>query len=694
MRKSIHILNTEISNQIAAGEVVERPAAVVKELIENSMDAGAKNITIDIEKAGKKQIRITDDGCGIPANEVLMAFDRHSTSKIYSIDDIYNIHTLGFRGEALASISAVSNIEILTRTKYDDIGYNLKLSASKVLFEGEVGCPLGTTIIIKDLFFNTPARLKFLKSDNVEATAIHDIINKLALSNPDISFRYTYNNKHMFTTSGDGDLFKVIHCIYQRDMSEHLVKINYKEQNIDISGYISHVEYSRGNRSLQIFFVNGRYVKSNILIDALALAYKPMLFPGRFPVCFLMIDIPFNTVDVNIHPAKTEIKFHEEGRIKQTIYSGVRGALLSVNQVPRVSAKMHSNVKKDNVLDNKNFTLEENINNDTEIDIKKIKKDNNSNKYINNDFNTKINKKYDKQNNDINLENNIDNNNCLIKEKILNNNEDYVKNLNQLDKKESKEEIGLHNKIMLDNSNLNSNNLNSNITKYDYNMQNIVKPNTNKSNISYEQMSLINKKLEHKADVYNDLKYLGTLFTTYLLFEKADRLYLMDQHAAHEKVKYEEFLSLYLKGQINRQILLTPIVINLSYGDYETVKSNISFYESLGLLVEDFGKNSIVIREIPSIFNENAAKILFEKAVSQIAVGESVQTFVQSQLDNIAQKACKSAIKAHDSIDKIEIYALIDSLKKLNDPYTCPHGRPIMISITENEIERKFKRRV
>ncbi len=634
MRKLIHKLSAEISNHIAAGEVVERPAAVVKELIENSIDAGAKRITIDIEKAGKKKIRITDDGCGLYKDEIILAFSRHATSKISKLDDIYKIDTLGFRGEALASISAVSMVDILTRPTGQDIGCSMLLSAGQLVEQKEIGCPTGTTIIIRDLFFNTPARLKFLKSDNVETTAIHDIINKLALSHADVAFRYMYNNKHMFTTSGDGDLFKVIHSIYHRDMSEHMISMDYMEQNIKISGYISHVEYSKGNRSFQVFFVNGRYVKSPVLADALAMAYKPMLFPSRFPVCFLNISIPFDTVDVNVHPAKTEIKFHQEGRVKQTLYSGVRTALLEYNQVPRVSPRVDSGVMG---LD----AVEVGDTQKKHVDIVEVVSENTSG----------------------DIENDTQHNIEEIKTEIIT--QKMPERLEQMVKK-----------------------------PFVYHEDVIKKSDTNNSNMSYEQMPLVKETVKSKAEVYDKLRYLGTLFTTYLLFEKGDRLYMMDQHAAHEKVLYERFLALYLKGEINRQILLHPIVVNLSYGEYETAKANANFYENLGLLIEDFGKNSIVIREIPSIFNVDAARILFEKTTSQISIGSSVQTLVQTQLDHIAQMACKAAIKAHDKIDQREIKALLDDLQQLNDPYTCPHGRPIMISITENEIERKFKRKV
>ncbi len=321
--KRIHKLEANISNKIAAGEVVERPAAVVKELVENAIDAGATQITVEIRKAGRALIRVTDNGSGIDPNDVDLAFERHATSKIETVDDIYSVATLGFRGEALASISAVSNMDVITRRPDSDTGVKLSMSGGKSLSKEETGCPVGTTMIVKDLFFNTPARLKFLKSDNAERTALSDIVNKLALSHCEIGFRFIVDDKTLFSTPGKGDLYKSIYAIYEKEMTRNLIPIDKTEGGMRIKGFMSNLQYTRGNRSMQNFFVNGRYIKSGVLMDGVSMAYRAMLTPGRFPACFIMIEVSPDKVDVNIHPAKTEIKFHQEGIVKQVLYTAV-----------------------------------------------------------------------------------------------------------------------------------------------------------------------------------------------------------------------------------------------------------------------------------------------------------------------------------------------------------------------------------
>ncbi len=356
--KRIHKLEPNISNKIAAGEVVERPAAVVKELVENAIDAGATKITVEIKKAGKALIRVTDNGYGIDPDDIDLAFERHATSKIETVDDIYKVVTLGFRGEALASISAVSNMDVISRQSDKETGVKLSMSGGRKLSKDETGCPIGTTMVVKDLFFNTPARLKFLKSDNAEVTAISDIVNKLALSHSEIGFRYIVNDKNMFTTPGKNDLFKSIYAVYEKEMTRNLIPIDKTENGIRITGFMTNLQYTRGNRSMQNFFVNGRYVKSPVLMDGVSMAYRSMLTPGRFPACFIMVELDHTKVDVNIHPAKTEIKFHQEGVVKQIMYTAVRETLLSFNQTPVVELsddKMFRKVVMEDSDKQKNF---------------------------------------------------------------------------------------------------------------------------------------------------------------------------------------------------------------------------------------------------------------------------------------------------------------------------------------------------
>ena len=629
-------LDRETSNKIAAGEVVERPLSVVKELVENSIDAGATSITVEIKNGGKSLIKVTDNGIGIVKEDILVAFERHATSKIKSVDDIYSICTLGFRGEALASIASVSNVILSTKTSQDEVGTKITLSAGRVVEEVSIGVNTGTSIAVLDLFFNTPARKKFMKSDSAETTAISDIVNKLALSNSNISFKYIVDNKVMFITKKNSPIINSIFAIYSKEIAKNLIEIKNENSNINIYGYVSNTNLTKATRKHQIFFVNGRYIKSKILSDIVKLSYKTMIDSNSQPVCFLFLNINPSDIDVNIHPAKTEIKFHNVGKLKEEIYKTIRKALLSVDLIPEVDIKIEHAVNS---------------------------------------------KKNEKQYYSNHSDNKVKNEISEIGEKFTHNvnekkiNEDFI-----IDKSENTKDRSKQNNVFLKSKKPN-NTLNSVGSKIS--LDDLLIP-------SVESVNINDTKISSTSELYDDLKYIGSIFKTYLLFEKNEKMYLIDQHAAHEKILYEEFIEAYKNTKVNSQVLLEPIILELSYINITKISNNIEFLKRLGIYAEIFSNTSIIIREVPIAFAKPVAISFIREVLENL--NEDINNIYDFKLDSIIQSSCKNAIKANDVILDIEIDALVDKLKKLDDPYTCPHGRPIIISISKNEIMKKFKR--
>lgn len=652
-------LNKNISSKIAAGEVIENPGAVIKELVENSIDANSTSITVEIKDAGKSSIRITDDGDGIEEEDVILAFDRHATSKIKTVKDIYKIDTLGFRGEALASVAAVSRLEMTTKTLDSDLGIKININGGEVVDKEKVGCKKGTTIIVNDLFYNTPARIKFLGKNSTEQRRINELMNCLALSNPNISFKYISNDEIKFVTPGKGKLKNVILSVYGKNTAKNVLKIDSSLDNIKVDGFISNLDFTRGNSSLQIFFVNGRYIKSSLIKDAIKTTYKTMIPINRHPVCFLNFEIDSKEIDVNIHPSKTKIKFTKKGIIKQLIYTTIKSKLLEFDQTPSFSLEesaFKKAIEKKPIKDNavKSDSYKEKIrklsnNNDIE---NKTNKDEVKNEMISNNHN-KINK------------NPFGNSKNSIKEEKKFDKKDYNSNNNFIKKLEKeKEQLNI---IDLD--------------KFDVDFENL-------SKIEFENTK---EKVKKEETIYDDLRVIGQLFSTYILCEKNNKLYVIDQHAAHEKVLYEELMDKYMNKKINSQLLVLPITIELNYSDLEVILEKKDSLGKLGFDIEVFGKDTLLVREVPILFN----KPLKESVVREIILNfkSEYKNAYSTNIDLIIQKSCKNAIKAYDKLDVMEIDKLIDLLKGLESPYTCPHGRPIIISITKNEIEKKFKRK-
>ncbi len=698
----IHVLDPLIANKIAAGEVVEKPASVIKELVENAIDAGAKNITVEIKGGGKTYIRISDDGHGIEPDDMLTAFERHATSKISAIDDIYNIQSLGFRGEALASIASVSNIELISKVRENEFGERLALAGGKILSRESVGASNGTTIVMKDLFFNTPARLKFLKSDGAEQNAISTIVNKLALSHTSISFNYIINDRITFKTPGNGELKDAVYEIYGKSVSSELIPFELEETGgVIASGLLSTIHYTRGNRQLQVVFVNGRYVVNKLVSEALELAYKGLVPLHRHPICFLFLELDPKTIDVNIHPSKTEIKFHQEASIKQTLYSALRKTINSYNQVPQESFKKVDVFSRP--LPEATASTEIKSEPKTTIDTQERTVVTSA---------APLSSKESLANHD--LKGNSLTSNSVKEEgsaehpvrESINTNRPVPpkKALDLLYKSVHEKQETNEAKIIPQQANdVPSTTADPIRPTYDGNNQRKVhmpsvseKPHGTqydfKELLIRETVEITDSEPEYLPEgqsVYDELHYIGQAFSCYLMFEKDKQLYFVDQHAAHEKILYESFKDKYRNRQMEAQMLLDPITISMTYNEQEALLDNVEAFQQLGFEVEAFGMNDIIVRSVPILFDRPAGKLFIESIIETIADHKDLTTL---QNEGIIMQSCKAAIKANQRIHELEVNTMLKDLRNLEDPYTCPHGRPIIIAIHEYEIERKFKR--
>lgn len=604
----------DTSNKIAAGEVVERPFSVVKELIENSLDAGAQNINIEITEGGHKCIRIMDDGSGIHPEDIEKAFMPHATSKINEIEDLYRINTFGFRGEALASIAAVSKVKLISRTNEYAYGKEISISGGVIEYTKEVGCNVGTTIEICDLFYNVPARLKFLKSPQREAALINDIIERLALVNPMVSFKVISNGSKVLTTYSSNEIKDTIRAIYGKNVCDNIIGF---EKHVDIAsiyGYIGNSEISRSSRNNQSIFVNKRYIKNKSITSAVENAFKSFLTINKFPFFILFMDIFPELIDVNVHPTKSEIKFQDDRFLYKLVFDTVHGAL-------REGVRDNFNIPVQSLLS----LNEDNINEKTTVQIPiDLKTNKNETDKFSIDYNN-INSSYNEN---------------IYGDKI------------NLKEKENLYEISSFS-----------------------NIQNI----TN------------NASLEKETAKFPYLDVIGQFNNTYILAQSGDELYILDQHAAHEKILFEKYNKSLKNREVAAQVLAAPIIMELSFEDYIIYEENIEIFKTSGFNIEKFGENTINIREIPIILGEIQVKNLFLNIIDNLKAMGSGETS-EVKYDKIAKLACKSAIKANNKLSLIEMKHLIEELRYIDNPFNCPHGRPTIIKITLNELEKRFKR--
>ena len=684
MKNRINLLDEITINKIAAGEVVERPSSIVKELVENSIDAGADRIIIEVENGGKSLIKITDNGCGIPSSEVKKCFLRHATSKIDKIDDLFNLFTLGFRGEALASICAVSKLEMTTKFEDEAVGTKITLVGGNIEAKEAVGANTGTSIVIKDLFFNTPARKKFLKTDHAELMNITDIVNKLAIGYPNVKFRYLNAGKLMVNTPGDGKLVSAVRSIYSREVSENLIEINYDCSLFKIDGYIGNNNIYRSNRNLQHVYINGRFVKSKIIYDAIANAYKSIIPINKHAVCFINLHLDPQKVDVNIHPGKIEVKFEKENEIKLEIMEYIRAKLLKQSLIGKFET--FDRVPKDRA----------------------VKQDFSGNAFKNQDFgNTTTNfsetstKLDDKNIKPIDLSDEVDVNSFIKLDDFEEKKKKEVKNKSNATKNTSlKNYDNKTNKRESYSSGFSS--YNSDVDNYKNSYSSAVKIEDNdKISETESQMAftaegeiLDSEKRDEieKKEAGFSLKYykvVGVVFDTYIVLQKGESMYLMDQHAAHERVLFERYMNAFHKREVHMQMLLDPIVLELSSVDMLQVEKNLDIFRNFGFEVEIFGMNNILIRGVPNLFGTPQSEKFILELIDNI---DKISNNYDLKDDRFAIMACKSAIKANDRIQNIEIESLFKQLEKCENPYTCPHGRPTMVEISKVEIEKMFKR--
>ncbi len=642
----IKVLSRDIADKIAAGEVCERPSSVVKELMENSIDAGATSIDVEIRKGGIEYIRVSDNGCGIDPDQVETAFLRHATSKLSSIDDLYRIGTMGFRGEALSSICAVADVEVITKTDENEEGVLLRLKHGEASEREEIACPQGTTMVVKNLFENIPARMKFLKKNSTEAGYVADLMGRIALSHPEIAFSLISDDKEIMSTPGDNNLKNTVLKLYGIDHARAVIPVDYEEDNVRIKGLIGKSEIARGNRSRQTLFVNGRYIKSNVLSKVISEAYRNSIMVGKFPFFVLDIEIALDCVDVNVHPAKTEIKFSNEGRVYEIMYHAVSNALLG----GREDKKKEEPIQ--NILDEKVY-VQEKI-----VEVKKVEP------YIPETKAPEV-RPYTPERKP------------YIPEAKPYNPEPYTQ---KVEKEVVKEFI-------------------ESTTFTESEKARITPPMQIREDIKTEVKEEVTEEIidatEEVPVIKESLKPVAQVFDTYVLCEDNDILYIIDQHAAHERHRFEDLKSSYYKKEKMSQLLLVPMIIKLDYAETETVLSNLDVYKGFGFDIEDFGSGSIIVNATPVIASEEQVRDLILEIVDAVSdLGKcTLADFEEKALDMIA---CKYAIKANKKLNYAEMQDIVDKVLDLEAKgiKTCPHGRPIKVQITKTELEKMFKRRV
>ncbi len=632
----IHILDNNTINKIAAGEVVERPSSVVKELVENSIDAGAGAVTVEVRDGGTTLIKITDNGSGISKEDVEKAFIRHATSKIEKIDDLENVISLGFRGEALASIASVSQVEMITKTKDSDVGTKIEIHGGKIIEKTEAASNNGTSISVKNLFFNVPARRKFLKKPSTESGYISDIINKIALGHPEVSIKYINNGSTMLHTSGNNDLKTVFYHIYGKEMLSQMLDVDVSENGMRLYGIAGKPQLSRGTRAYENLFINGRFIKNETVSQAVEDAYKTRLMIGKFPVFALNFYIPPEHIDVNVHPAKLEVRFRDNDVVYDFIYSAILDIFKDKVLIPE-STWDSSNSKEAKSL-------------------------------------------IDESKDDVSAENAED---------------IHLKNTDTYEKpKESVKYVTSENKSFEELQKLYKQaELNDGIIKSKFKMQENKDPYYKEQKV--EQNMLTKDASENNADklkpFFHNYKIIGQIFTTYWIVEQGESIFLIDQHAAHERVLYERFMKSFNESSVMSQRLIEPVMLNLTENEIETINKNLDLLNKTGFEIERITERDYALKGVPFIFS-NPESLSFFNNIVDILGEKQINSVMDTKILSVATMACKAAVKANDRLSVQEAAALINELLKLENPFSCPHGRPTIIELTKYELEKKFKR--
>ncbi len=777
----IVLLDDLTINQIAAGEVIERPASVVKELVENSIDAGAKNITVEIKNGGISYIRITDDGGGIMPDDMEIAFERHATSKIRKADDLDTVKSMGFRGEALASIAAIAKVELVSRTEQNEIGYKIEIQGGDILDKHEEGCQKGTTITVKELFYNTPVRYKFLKKDFTESGYIEDTITRIALANPSVSIKLINTGKISIQTTGSGKIEDVIYSIYGKEIAQNLLPVDYEYEDMKVTGVIGKPAIARSNRSNQLFFVNKRFIKDKTLTSAAEQAFKGLVTVGKHGFLVLNIDMDPKKVDVNVHPTKLEVRFQEEGKVFKAIYNSIKQALLKYDLVPAPEKDLENTTPND-ILKSVNSNLfntkanssavsmseksssvnTENYDSKSEVsEVKNEISEEKSNIPKYSEFKTtmsgldsetrkrfideltqtkepeEIGKKLadmtkelfhkndatimvdgnSKSENEVNEESSLisDKDEGLAEEKVeydlsdenpLKNVDEKVENtpneagISEVENKASETDIS-----QIEN---NAENNKENEETFEEMYKRLFGRDINDAKKEYaekqakeeekypispitgEEISMFEKEGIDKNPQY---KFIGIAFKTYIILTMGDDLYILDQHAAHERIMYEKVkANYYSDGEKDCQLMLLPDIIKLSTREMGIFKDNKDMFNRAGFEVEEFGDNTVKLTGVPEFCLDFDTQEIFLETLDEInTVARTAKQEIEEKF--LATVACKAAVKAHMALSKEEVDSLMEQLLRLPNPFTCPHGRPTVIKMSKTDIEKKFSRR-
>lgn len=652
----IALLSQETIDKIAAGEVIERPSSVVKELVENAIDAGSSAVTVEIKEGGISFIRISDNGCGIEREQIPLAFLRHSTSKIKSVEDLFTVTSLGFRGEALSSIAAVSQVELITKTNGDFTGSRYLIEGSKEVSLEEIGAPDGTTFIIRNLFYNTPARKKFLKSVQTEGTYIHELMQRMILSHPDVAFKFIMNNQVKLQSSGNGNIKDIIYHLYGRDITKALLPIAHESELFKVSGFIGKPMISRGNRGYELYFVNGRFIRSQILSKAIEDAFKPFLMQHQYPFTVLYFEIDSSLLDVNVHPTKMELRFSNQQELYREVQSILSAALVHRDIIPEVPVdtpkKNEMEVPKIEKVMPEPFEqkrLEEirkAVRKDSPYEIKYPVSRPMGTGSVSSAAQERL----------------LDTIKSMPPEDMM---EERIQKepLPEQSKKETEKELAKEAYVLREEETYGA-----------------------KPEGSYEQGSFLKEEEMAKQ------KIIGQLFDTYWLVEYNDRLFIVDQHAAHEKVMYEKLKKQFEKKEFTSQAISPPIVITLSMREAEVLERFKEQFTKLGFEIEHFGGAEYSICGVPgNLYRLNTRDVLIEM-LDELTDGISERATTDVILDKIASMSCKAAVKGSQRLSLPEMEQLMKDLMKLDNPYNCPHGRPTIIAMSKYEIEKKFKR--
>ena len=630
----IQVLDANTINQIAAGEVIERPSSVVKELVENAIDSGATAITVEIKDGGLSSIRVTDNGSGIVKEEVRLAFLRHATSKIHSAEDLITIDSLGFRGEALASIASVSQVELITKERNSLTGIRLEVHGGEEQAYEEIGCPDGTTILVRNLFYNTPARRKFMKTPMTEGSYITELMQRLCMSRPDISFQYIINGQSKLYTSGNRQLKEIIYHIYGRDISSNLLEVSYSSKDIQIEGYIAKPYICRGNRSYEQYFVNQRFIKSRVITKAIEEAYKTFVMIHKYPFTALQFQLKPEKLDVNVHPTKMEMRYHEEDILYKAVIDAIRSSLLAKELIPTIPVSKERSVQKPSV--------------------------------------TKHAEPFEEL------------------RRVQEQAKEVPAQVIQTAKPAKSPTIGKSPFVREIPAVACTPFVTTSAARKSKAMVAEPAPYYEATTNQNVQLNFMEEKLLEESSLPKH-RLIGQLFKTYWLVEFEHKLFIMDQHAAHEKVMYEHLLQHYHTKSVYSQQVSPPIVITLHPREQAALQANMELFADMGFCIEEFGGNEYAIRSVPTeIFGLTASDVFVEFISSLTEEGTKLQMDVF--VAKIASMACKAAVKGGQTLSTAEADALIHELLNLENPYSCPHGRPTIIAMTEDDIERKFKR--